>query len=129
MVNTIFILDKNMNVIDVLSNNGDSPKSPFFNDKYIQEMNTGAETFEFDTISNDRTSKYIVAGNYVAFKYKDKVKVFQIIETNEEHSEGLYKSCYCEIAGLELINNVVRPREIASANVRQFMEIALSDTS
>lgn len=128
MINSIFILDKSKTVVDVLSNNGDSPQSPFFDDKYIQDLATGAETFEFTTVSNERTSKYTVAGNYVAFKFKNKIKMFQIMETKEEHEEALYKSCYCEIAGLELINNVIREREISSANVRQFFEIALADT-
>jgi phage minor structural protein len=117
-----------MHVIDVLSNNGDSPKSPFFDDSYVQDMATGAETFEFTTLSNERTSKYIIAGGYVAFKYKNKTKLFQILETTEEHEEGLYKSCYCEVAGLELINEIVRPREIAAANIKQFMETILADT-
>ena len=128
MINSIFILDKSKTVVDVLSNNGDSPQSPFFDDKYVQDLATGAETFEFTTVSNERTSKYTVAGNYVAFKFKNKIKMFQIMETKEEHQEALYKSCYCEIAGLELINNVIREREIPSANVRQFFEIALADT-
>ena len=128
MINSIFILDKSKTIVDVLSNNGDSPQSPFFDDKYIQDLATGAETFEFTTISNNRTSKYVIAGNYVAFKFKNKIKMFQIMETKEEHEEALYKFCYCEIAGLELINNVIREREIPSANVRQFFEIALADT-
>ena len=128
MINSIFILDKSKTIVDVLSNNGDSPQSPFFDDKYIQDLATGAETFEFTTVSNERTSKYTVSGNYVAFKFKNKIKMFQIMETKEEHQEALYKSCYCEIAGLELINNVIREREIPSVNVRQFFEIALADT-
>lgn len=128
MINSIFILDKSKTVVDVLSNNGDSPQSPFFDDKYIQDLATGAETFEFTTVSNERTSKYTVAGNYVAFKYKNKIKMFQIMETKEEHEDALYKNCYCVIAGLELIYNPIREREIPSANVRQFFEIALADT-
>lgn len=128
MINTIFILDKSMKIVDTLSNNGDSPKSPFFDDLYVQEMATGAETFEFSTISNERTSEHVVAGNYAAFRIKNKVKVFQIIETNEEHNDFLYKSCYCEIAGLELINEVIRPREIPSVNIKQLMTIALENT-
>lgn len=128
MINSIFILDKSKRIVDVLSNNGDSPQSPFFDDKYVQDLASGAETYEFTTVSNSRTSQYTVAGNYVAFKYKNKVKMFQIIDTKEEHEEALYKTCYCEIAGLELINNVIRAREIPSSNVRQFFEIALADT-
>ena len=29
MINSIFILDKSKTIVDVLSNNGDSPQSPF----------------------------------------------------------------------------------------------------
>ena len=85
MINSIFILDKSKTIVDVLSNNGDSPQSPFFDDKYVQDLATGAETFEFTTVSNERTSKYAVEGNYVAFKFKNKIKMFQIMETEEEH--------------------------------------------
>ena len=130
MVNSIFIFNKDKRVVDTLSNNGDSPKSPFFDDKYVQHLTTGAETFEFSTFSNDRTSKYCVAGNYVGFKYNNKVKMFQIVETSEDHSEGqVIKTCYCEVAGLELINFVVRPMEMPSANVKQFFESVLQGTS
>lgn len=128
MINSIFILDKSKTIVDVLSNNGDSPQSPFFDDKYVQDLATGAETFEFTTVSNERTSKYAVEGNYVAFKFKNKIKMFQIMETEEEHQEALYKNYYCVMAGLELKYNPIREREIPSANVRQFFEIALADT-
>lgn len=129
MVNSIFIFNKDKRVVDTLSNNGDSPKSPFFDDKYVQHLTTGAETFEFSTFSNDRTSKYCVVGNYVGFKYNNKVKLFQIVESSEEHNEGgVIKTCYCEVAGLELINFVVRPMEMPSANVKQFFESVLQGT-
>ena len=59
MVNSIYILNKDKRIVDTLSNNGDSPMSPFFDDKYVQHLATGAETFEFTTFSNNRTSKYI----------------------------------------------------------------------
>lgn len=130
MVNSIFIFNKDKRIVDTLSNNGDSPKSPFFDDKYVQHLDTGAETFEFTTISNDRTSKYCEVGAFVGFKYQNKVKMFQIVETSEDHSEGaVLKTCYCEVAGLELINFVTRPIEMQSANVRQFFESVLQGTS
>ena len=129
MINSIYILNKDKRTVDTLSNNGDQPRSPFFEDKYVQHLATGAETFEFSTFSNDRTSKYCNTGSYVAFKYNNKVKLFQIVETAEEHSEGqVIKTCYCEVAGLELINNVVRAMEMPAVNVEQFFKTVLRDT-
>lgn len=129
MVNSIYILNKDKRIVDTLSNNGDSPMSPFFDDKYVQHLATGAETFEFTTFSNNRTSKYCEAGSYVAFKIDGKVKLFQIVETNEEHYDGqIVKTCYCEVAGLELINNVVRAMEMPAVNVEQFFNTVLRDT-
>ena len=129
MVNSIYILNKDKRIVDTLSNNGDSPMSPFFDDKYVQHLATGAETFEFTTFSNKRTSKYCEVGNYVAFKYENKIKLFQIVESNEEHSEGqIIKTCYCEVAGLELINNVVRAMEMPAVNAEQFFNTVLRDT-
>lgn len=129
MVNSLYILNKDKRIVDTLSNNGDNPKSPFFEDKYTQHLATGAETLEFTTFSNERTSKYCEVGSYVAFKLDRKVKMFQIVETQEEHSEGqIVKTCYCEVAGLELINNVVRPMEMASTNVEQLFKTILEGT-
>lgn len=129
MVNSLYILNKDKRIVDTLSNNGDNPKSPFFEDKYTQHLATGAETLEFTTFSNERTSKYCEVGSYVAFKLDRKVKMFQIVETQEEHSEGqIVKTCYCEVAGLELINNIVRPMEMASTNVEQLFKTVLEGT-
>lgn len=129
MVNSIFILNKDKRIVDVLSNNGDSPQSPFFDDLYKQHLDTGAETFEFSTFSTERINKHCEVGSYVAFKYENKIKMFQIIETEDEHSEGMIiKSCYCEIAGLELINNVIRATEMQAVNVEQFFKTVLKDT-
>lgn len=130
MVNNLFILNKNKVVIDVLSNNGTSPKSPFFDELYVQYLETGAETYEFSTISNERTSIYCQAGSFVAFNYQDKIKMFQITETTEFHEgDSMVKTCYCEMAGIELTNYAIRAMEMQSVNVVQFLEAVLSDTS
>ena len=46
-MDTIFVLNSNKQVIDVLSNNGSNPSAPFFDDIYKAELDTGAETYEF----------------------------------------------------------------------------------
>ena len=63
MVETIFILDPNKNVIGQLSNNGTSPSAPFFDDMYISELSNGSETYEFSTVSNSITNDIISLGN------------------------------------------------------------------
>lgn len=121
----IYLLDRNLRVCDTLSNEGDAKSSPFFNDEYIQYLETGAETFEFETLESD----YLENGNYVAFSYKNDYKLFQISEIEDTHEDNLIKKVYCEVAGLELTYEIMRPRTIASANIKQFMSTVLSDTS
>lgn len=120
----IFLLDKNLIVCNVLSSEGDVNSSPFFNDVYTQYLETGAETFEFETLQSD----YLEIGNYVAFQHKGEFKLFQIIEVTDEHESSLTKGVYCETAGLELNYEVLRPREIASASIGQYLENVLSET-
>lgn len=122
----IFLLDRNLRVCDSLSSEGDVKASPFFNDEYIQILETGAETFEFESFQHE----YLVNGNYVAFMYKNAYKLFQISEIVDTHkSNKVISKVYCEFAGLELSYEVLRPRLISSANIRQFLQIVLADTS
>ena len=120
----IFLLDKNLIVCNVLSSEGDVKSSPFFNDVYTQYLETGAETFEFETLQTE----YLEIGNYVAFQHKGEHKLFQITEVTDEHDISLRKQVYCETAGLELNYEVLRPREIASASIEQYLENVLAET-
>lgn len=121
----IFILDKNLRVCHTLSSEGDgNNSSPFYDDEYVQHLETGAETFTFKTFQNE----YIVIGNYVAFMYNNECKLFQISEIEDEHGESFETKVYCEVAGLELTYEILRPREIPSANIKQYLENVLSDT-
>lgn len=105
MVNNIFILNKYMDVVSVLNIN---TYNTFFDDLYSVDFSTGAESFEFST----NISSKIYEGFYVMLMYHNQYKLFQIIELEEDHSEGkLITTCYCEAACLGLLNNVVRPFE------------------
>lgn len=129
MTDTVFILDRNKNVIDYLSNNGANPIAPFFDDNYIPELSNGAETYEFSTISNAITSEMLQVGNYIVFIYDNKYKMFQIMDTKEEHDEGsILINCYCEIAGLELLTDYCEPFTI-EGNVELFFNTVLQDTN
>lgn len=129
MTDTVFILDRNKNVIDYLSNNGVSPDAPFFDDIYIQELSNGAETYEFSTLSNVRTSEALELGNYVVFKYDNKYKMFQIMDLEDDHKEGKQIiNCYCEMAGLELLTDYCEPFSV-EGNVELFFNTVLQDTN
>lgn len=129
MTDTVFILDRNKNVIDYLSNNGVSPDAPFFDDIYIQELSNGVETYEFSTLSNARTSEALELGNYVVFKYDNKYKMFQIMDLEDDHKDGKQIiNCYCEMAGLELLTDYCEPFSI-EGNVELFFNTVLQDTN
>ena len=128
-MDTIFILNSHKQVIDVLSNNGSNPSAPFFDDTYKAELDTGAESYEFTTINNSRTNVTLEVGNYVLFKYNDKYKLFQIMETEDEHSEGKkLLTVYAEMAGMELLNDYCEPFSI-EGNFIALLERALQDTN
>ena len=128
-MDTIFILNSHKQVIDVLSNNGSNPSAPFFDDTYKSELDTGAESYEFTTINNPRTNVTLEVGNYVLFKYNDKYKLFQIMETEDEHSEGKkLLTVYAEMAGMELLNDYCEPFSI-EGNFIALLERALQDTN
>lgn len=120
----IFLLDKNLKIQDTLSSEGGVLTPPFFNDEYEQVLETGVETFTFETLP----SKFLETGNYVAFMYNNEHKLFQISEIEEKHEDDYVVKVYCEFAGLELTYEVLRPRKIPSANISQYLENVLSDT-
>lgn len=128
-MDTIFVLNTNRQVIDVLSNNGSNPSAPFFGDTYTSELDTGAESYEFTTINNARTNVTLEVGNYVLFKYNGKYKLFQIMETTDEHSEGKkLLTVYAEIAGMELRNDYCEPFTL-EGNFINLLERVLQDTN
>lgn len=120
----IFILDKNLKIVDKFSSEGDIQKtSPFFNDIYKQYLETGAETFKFTCTKNNN----VEYGNYIAFMFDNKCKLFQISDINETHEQSFEVEIYCEIAGIELTNEPLRARTVPSANIRQYLENVLGD--
>ena len=101
IVNTIFILDKNLKTYKVLTVNG---KNSFFDDTYIRDNDTSTESFEFSTNVEDTSES-----EYVMFLYHNEYKLFQIIDIDQEHNEGkIVTTIYGESASLELLNSVVR---------------------
>ena len=124
MVNTIFVLDKKYNTSLILVGDRDS-KKVFWNDLYVQEFDTGAETFEFSCNLDEN----IEEGNYIAFLYNNQYKMFTIMEVEQEHKEGkIVMNCYCETTALSLLNNHIRPFS-GDMNCIQFFQHILQDTN
>lgn len=128
MIKTLYVLDRNKNIIGFISNNG-TASTPFFNDKFKQILSTGAETFEFDVIADDKTNRLLIEGNYIMFEYNGSYKMFQIMTIEDDDSSyRIIKSCYCEIVGLELLNSYVRPCTI-QGDIVTFFNTILQDSN
>lgn len=125
----LFILDKSHEVVGSLNSNGDLSRiTTYFDDKYVQDLGTGAETFEFSTVADTEQAQHLVAGNFVAFKEDGEFKLFHIIQIEETHDDTFIKTCYCEMAGIELINEIIRPMKILNSSLRKFLTTILEGT-
>ena len=126
----LFILNKNLEVVDSLSNVGELGKiTPIIKDEFVQDLVSGAETYTFTTLANTRQSQHLNVGNYIAFQYKKQYKLFNIIQIQEEHTSEFEKTVYCEMAGIELINEMVRPMKVNNVNAKTFLTSILTETS
>lgn len=125
----LFILNKNYEVVESLNSRGNMAViTPYFDDEYLQDLATGAETFTFSTLADSIQSQHLVVGNFIAFRYKDEYKLFNIINVEEEHTDLFIKNVYCEMASIELINEIVRPMNF-SGTARSFVNTILRETS
>lgn len=126
----LFILSKNFEVLCTIDSKGDLSKIvPYYDDKHHEILASGAETFEFTIPANSPESQHIVNFNHVAFMSDDGYKLFTISNVSEEHNDTFEKKVYCEMAGIELINEIVRPMNVTGSNLRQFLEAILSSTT
>ena len=102
----LFILNKSYEVVGTLNSKGDLSKiTTYFDDKYTQDLATGAETFQFSVAANSIQAQHLVSGNFVAFKENGEFKLFNIINIEETHEEIFMKEVYCEMASIELIKS------------------------
>lgn len=125
----IFILDNNLQVVGTLSKPGVTNKATaYFNDTLNIDLSTGAETFSFETFGNSREAIHVEGGNYIALRHDGVYKLFQIVEVNSIHSTEHIKEAYCEMAGIELITEILRATNMPATNLKQALTYALQDT-
>ena len=115
-MNNIFVLDKNYNKIGTLSNQGVKPLAPYFNDLFVQELETGADTYEFSTISNSYTQGCIEIGNHIMFAYKNRNELFTITSIEYSHNEG-YKTVgvYAEGLNFKLLDIYMEKPKVSNS--------------
>lgn len=129
----LFVLDRNEKIIGVLRHDSkvEDPSNSggvFFDDLLTEDLTTGSDIFEFTTYNTLKASQNLVIGNYIVFSFKGKYKLFQIIQIETSHEESLEMRIYCEGAGLELINKVIRKQKLVSCTLDRFLKTILADT-
>lgn len=124
----LFILDKNYNKIGILSNQGASPIAPFFDDVYTQELDTGADTYEFSTVSTYLTQELMEIGNHIIFEFNNEHKLFVIIDVEFSHKNGMNTiNVYAEGIGFELLEKYIDAFEV-EGNYKNLLDIILVGT-
>lgn len=124
---TLFILDKNKRIIDVISNAG-TEENAFYDDTFTQEINV-ASIFEFTLELNQRTKESVKAGNYLLFKYRNKNYLFTIATVETDDKDGYAEAqVYCESISLILYNSVIPKTTLNNCNATTFLTTILQDT-
>ena len=124
-VNTIFILNRKKEIIDVIPSQGDSC---FFDDEYELDLETFIDTYTLSVNDVQRYSDKLIGLNYIIFRFKGKDRLFQIFESGTTHEKkNVITDIYCENTGITLINEPTQPQVIVG-NVKQFLESILINT-
>lgn len=125
----LFILNKSHEVVGSLNSNGDLSRiTSYFDDSYVQDLATGAETFQFSTLADNKESQHLVVGNFIAFREQGEFKLFNIIQIEETHEDTFIKNVYCEMASVELINEIIRPMKVLNSSLLKFLNTILGQT-
>lgn len=124
-VNTIFVLNRQKEIIDVIPSQGDSC---FFDDEYELDLETFMDTYTLSVKDVKRYSDKLIGLNYIIFRFKGKDRLFQIFESGTTHEKkNVITDIYCENTGITLINEPTQPQVIVG-NVKQFLEAVLINT-
>lgn len=124
-VNTIFILNRKKEIIDVIPSQGDSC---FFDDEYELDLETFIDTYTLSVKDVQRYSDKLIGLNYIIFRFKGKDRLFQIFESGTTHEKkNVITDIYCENTGITLINEPTQ-KQVIVGNVKQFLETILINT-
>ena len=106
-MNKMFILDRNEEIVAILSGNADDSACHFFNSNLTLELNKGASlTFEVDTTEADIV-QHIKEENMVVVNDGENYRLLIIKEVSDVHESDYIKEVYCEDASAELIDEII----------------------
>lgn len=125
----IYIFDKNETLQAVLSN--DNPSScPFWEDVHIQRLNDGVVLHEFQVPANHEDAKLIEINGFTAIRDSNgNFLPFKIRNVEDERINGtLVRRVFAENAGMELLDDIVRPTVMVGVNATQALSSVLAGT-
>ena len=103
----MFILNRDEEIVAVLSGNSDDSGCHFFNALLTLELNKGASlTFEIDSTESD-VVRYVKEENMVVVHDGENYRLLIIKEVSDIHDGSCMKEVYCEDASAELIDEII----------------------
>lgn len=103
----LFILDKDEQLIDVLSGDVEKSAKHFFNARVTKEINKGRQlTFEVD-MTEEGVADTIKEEHYVIFEDGEHFRLVIIKEIVDIHGEDFIKEVYCEDSYIELYDEII----------------------
>ena len=107
----IYVLDTDLNILSLLVNAGPDA-CPYFDDLMKETIADGALTYEFTTLGNHEAASHLSSTGYIMrANLRGELLLFKIRSIQERKQEDgrIFKTVFCENAGLELIHDIVRP--------------------
>ena len=107
----IYVLDTDLNVLSLLVNAGPDA-CPYFDDILKETIADGALTYEFTTLGTHEAASHLSSTGYIMrANLRGELLLFKIrsIQERKQDDGRIFKTVFCENAGLELIHDIVRP--------------------
>ena len=129
MTDIIFLMDQHERVIGTLSNEAETA-CPYFNDKLSEDLETGAESYEFYVPADHPDAENIKENGFILrMGFHGKLMQFQISRIEEvRNGESIQLFVYTEFSWSELNGNIIRPYSLPGTDIRTAAEYALSGT-
>lgn len=129
MADVIFLLDEAERVIGHLSN--EAPEAcPYYDDHLKEDVETGAQTYEFMVPANHPGANMIKKNGFIVREgFEGELLQFQVARMEETHTaDGLFKYVFCEFAWSELNGEIIRPYQLPGVDMETAVKYALQDT-
>ena len=126
----IYVLDTDLNVLSLLVNAGPDA-CPYFDDLMKETIQDGALTYEFTTLGNHEAASHLTSTGYIMrANLRGDLILFKIrsIQETKQPDGRIFKTVFCENAGLELIHDIVRPTYLYSATPATALTTVLQGT-